>query len=300
MKILITGADGFLGSNICNHLSKNNTIIAISRKFKNIIINKNTFCFKYNMEDYKELESVFDTFKPDTVVHCAWMGGNASKDTIEIWQAQNIFYSIELLKLCSKHKIKHFIGFGTASEYGDQKDKFDESTFCIPANMYGITKFSLKMIAENFCQQNNINFSWIRPVYTFGPKDVETRLIPKVINNFLNNQDLQLNSCLTIVDYIYIDDFVMGVDTIINNQLQGVYLICSNKETKIKSAIETIKDIMKPKSNIVYNERLPLLGPQYICGSSNKLMSLSNWHPKYNLAEGLIKTIEYHKDQKNQ
>ena len=177
--------------------------------------------------------------------------------------------------------------------------KFDENTFCNPINMYGITKFSLKMIAENFCHQNNIKFTWIRPVYTYGPKDVETRLMPKVIKTLLSNQDLKLNSCQSVIDYLYIDDFVKAVESIINNELQGIYIICSNTENKIKSVIDIIKDIINPQSNIIYDENLPSLGPQYICGSSKKLMSLSSWSPKYNLVEGIMKTIDYHKGLKN-
>jgi nucleoside-diphosphate-sugar epimerase len=299
MKILITGADGFIGSNLCNLLLKEHKIIAISRKFNNLDMHKNLSCIQSEMSNYEGLDKIFETHKPDIVIHCAWMGGNSFKDVKEIWQSQNIVYSIDLLKLCSKYKVNHFIGFGTSSEYGDQTNKFDENTFCNPINMYGITKFSLKMIAEDFCQQNNIKFTWIRPVYTYGPKDVETRLMPKVIKTLLNNQDLKLNSCQSVIDYLYIDDFVKAVESIIDNELQGIYIICSNTENKIKSVIDTIKDIIKPQSNIIYDENLPSLGPQYICGSSNKLMSLSSWSPKYNLVEGIMKTIDYHKGLKN-
>jgi dTDP-D-glucose 4,6-dehydratase len=86
----------------------------------------------------------------------------------------------------------------------------------------------------------------IRPVYTYGPKDVETRLMPKVIKTLLNNQDLKLNSCQSVIDYLYIDDFVKAVESIIDNELQGIYIICSNTENKINKLIIKIRTLNYP------------------------------------------------------
>jgi UDP-glucose 4-epimerase len=128
MKILITGAGGFIGSNLCNLLSQEHKILAVSRKFDNIIDNKNIQFVKYDLTQYIDLNDKFASFLPDIVIHCAWEGGNSSKDVNEIWQSNNIISSNILLKLCSKFKIKHFIGFGSSAEYGDFREKFNEES----------------------------------------------------------------------------------------------------------------------------------------------------------------------------
>ena len=110
MNILVTGAGGFLGSNLCNLLSEEHKILAVSRKFDNIINNKNIRFVKYDMTQYIDLNDKFASFSPDIVIHCAWQGGNSSKDVNEIWQSNNIISSNNLLKLCSKYDVKHFIG----------------------------------------------------------------------------------------------------------------------------------------------------------------------------------------------
>lgn len=293
MKILVTGAGGFLGSNLCNLLSKEHKILAVSRKFDNLINNENIQFVKYDLTQYIDLNEKFEYFQPDIVIHCAWEGGNSSKDVNEIWQTNNIFSSNNLLKLCSKFKVKHFIGFGSCAEYGNSNVKIVEELTCKPINMYGISKLSFKLIAERYCQDFGINFSWVRPVFTYGPFDVETRLIPKVIKSFLKNEDIVLNSCSAVVDYLYVEDFCTAVKSIIDLQLAGDYVISSDQQYRVKDIVEQMYSIIKPNSEIIFDSSIIDKSPQLICGSSRKLKSLSSWNPYYSLDEGLNITINY-------
>jgi hypothetical protein len=106
--------------------------------------------------------------------------------------------------------------------------------------MYGISKFCFKLISEKYCLDQDINFSWLRPVFTYGPYDVETRLIPKVIKSFLRNEDVVLNSCSAVVDYLYVEDFCKAVKSIIDLKLFGDYIISSNKQYQVKNVVEQI------------------------------------------------------------
>ena len=295
MKILITGAGGFIGSNLCNLLSQEHKILAVSRKFDNIIDNKNIQFVKYDLTQYVDLNNKFASFLPDIVIHCAWEGGNSSKDVNEIWQSNNIISSNILLKLCSKFKIKHFIGFGTSAEYGDFREKFNEESICKPINMYGISKFAFRLISERYCLDNGIDYSWVIPVFTYGPSDVETRLIPKVIKAFLNNENLVLNSCSPIINYLYIEDFCKAIKNIIDLRLTGNYIISSNEEYQVKGIVQQLYNIIKPKSNLFFDSSLEDKSPQFVCGSSEKIKRITNWNPEISLEKGLMNTINYFK-----
>jgi nucleoside-diphosphate-sugar epimerase len=293
MKILVTGAGGFLGSNLCNLLSKEHKILAVSRKFDNLVNNENIQFVKYDLTQYIDLNEKFAYFLPDIVIHCAWEGGNSSKDVNEIWQSNNILSGNNLLKLCSKYNVKHFIGFGSCAEYGDSQIKIDEETICKPINMYGINKYFFRLISERYCLDNNINFSWIRPVFTYGAFDVETRLIPKVIKSFLKNEDLILNSCSAVVDYLYVEDFCNAVKNVIECQLLGDFVISSDKQYQIKNIVQQIYNMIQPNSELLFDSSIVDKSPQFICGSSKKLKDLSEWIPIYSLEEGIDLTIKY-------
>jgi nucleoside-diphosphate-sugar epimerase len=295
MKIMVTGAGGFIGSNLCNMLAVEHQVLAISRKFDNL--SKNIICKKYDLAEYHNLENEFSSFNPDVVIHCAWQGGNTSKDFDALWQINNVVFGNELLKLCSKHNVKHFIGFGSGNEFGDYSEKFYEELKCQPVNQYGISKYTFKMVSKKYCLDNNLKYSWVVPIFSYGPNDIETRLIPKVINAFLNQKDLVLNKCSAIVDYLYIDDFCNGVLQIIENELDGEFVISSDNEYQVRNIVEIIHNIIKPNSKLVFDENIPEHGFRYICGTSKKLKYKSNWKPEVTLEEGLIRTINYFKSK---
>jgi len=295
MRILVTGAGGFIGSNLCNLLTKNHQVLALSRTFDNLSKDDNLFCAQYEMSKYEMLEKEFVNFSPEIVVHCAWQGGNTSKDFDALWQINNVIFGNELLKLCSKYNVKHFIGFGSGNEFGDCTEKIYEELKCQPINQYGISKYTFKMVSKKYCLDSNIKYSWVVPIFTYGPNDIQTRLIPKVINALLNQKDLVLNKCSVIVDYLYVDDFCKGVLQIIENELDGQFIISSDNEYQVRNIVERIYNIIKPNSNLIFDENIPEHGFKYICGTSKKLKYKSNWKPEVTLEEGLIRTINYFK-----
>ena len=293
MRILITGAGGFLGSAVCEKLSQNHILLALSRNFDKLCLNSNIFCQNSEMAQYHKLSNLFEQFSPDIVIHCSWIGGSSFSDTEALSQTQNISYSVDLLNLCVKYKIKHFIGFGSSSEFGQQDKIFDEKTVCAPQSLYGISKYSFQLISENYCKKNSISYSWVRPVFTYGPKDVTNRIIPKSIISFLRNEKLVLNECSSIVDYLYVDDFADAIFQIVENTLLGDFIICSDGQVQVRELVTSLYKILKPNSELIFDSKLNDTGNKYVCGTSQKLKSLSNWSPKVNLDEGLRKTIEY-------
>jgi nucleoside-diphosphate-sugar epimerase len=293
MNILVTGSNGFLGSNLCNLLNKNHNIYAVSRKFDKLDYDI-TFIYS-EMSDYTNLGNSIENIKIDCMIHCAWMGGNSSLDINKLWQTENIHYSSELLKICSKLNIEHFVCLGSSAEYGYQDAKFDETTICKPDSMYGITKNSFKSISEHYCSSHNILHTWIRPVYTYGPNDVLTRLIPKTIVSLLNNQDLSLNKCSSIVDYLYVEDFAYALKEIVEKKISGDYIICADQEIRIKNVVELIYNKIKPNCSLFFDDNKEESKHSYVCGTSKKIKSLTDWLPKIDFEEGIERTIHHYK-----
>jgi nucleoside-diphosphate-sugar epimerase len=274
MKILVTGANGFIGSNIVKKLSSEETVYSV----------------------YKDYDSIID-LSPDVVIHCGWFGGNSYLDINDINQFyQNIDKGIQLLELIKKipKKVK-FIGFGSFAEFGFVEHTVDENTLESPSDLYGLSKYVFKMYSEMICNQNNIDWLWVRPCYVYGPGDVPTRLIPTIINKFLNNEQVVLDDCNKTLDYIYIDDFIEMIYRIIKKQDIGIYNICSGKKYNLKDIINQIHFLTNSNSDIIFDPSLNRNSSKYICGDNEKIINLINYSPKTDLKEGLIKTINYYK-----
>jgi nucleoside-diphosphate-sugar epimerase len=293
MNILITGGNGFLGSNLVRHFIQDHKLMVISNNNNNLI----------NVLDKIEFNNIINeqlilNFKPDIIIHCAWAGGNNYADVTHTDQiSKNIPIGIELLHIISKlETTPRFIGFGSFAEYGILTTKAKETDIEYPINFYGVAKNSFKSISELYCKQHNIKWTWIRPCYIYGPGDVSTRLIPSIINKLINNQKISLNSCDTIIDYLYINDFCTAIDEIIKFKADGVYNICSGNEYKILDIIDFLY------KNITHDQIISLdpsldreHSSKYICGCNTKLKLNTNWNNSVQIEVGLLQLIQYYK-----
>ena len=274
MKVVVTGSTGFLGSNIITYCS--------SAGIESAALTRTCI-----------IHETIHNFKPDVVIHCAWAGGNSSIDANSIVQFDNIQMSLNILESINRlDKKPKFVGVGSFAEYGKLYTKASENTIESPTTFYGLSKRMFKDISQMFCHQHNIPWLWIRPCYIYGPGDVSTRLIPKVINSIIYKNQISLNSCDTIIDYLYIDDFCSGVFELLNSDLQGVYNICSGQEYILKDIVNYIQKEMEDLDTINVNSHDTI--SQYICGSNKKLLDETKWYPQVPLNVGIQNTIKYY------
>lgn len=283
MKIAIVGANGFLGSNFVKKLqNEKHEIYSIVRSTIN------------------PFEKILE-FEPDVVVHFAWDGGNNYESVSDIKQFDNVIYGIDLLNsLNVLPKKPKFIGIGSFSEYGNLKHPASETDKECPNNLYGLSKYTFKNYSKMLCEKFNMNWVWVRPCYTYGPGDVSTRLIPKVINTIINNQKLELDSCDKTIDYLYIDDFTNYLYTlVVGDNTDGIYNLCSGNQYNLKEVIHTIRKLMNVSDNIIFNttNSRNLTSP-IICGYNHKIKKYSKITKLTKLTDGLNKTINYYKNER--
>lgn len=296
MKIVVTGGNGFLGSNVTRQLLRDgHTLLVVSRKCNALVDILDRIQFvRY---DATYLEKVVQ-FSPDCVLHFSWDGGNSYKDVNNLHQFTNLQMGIDLLELLETlAKKPHFIGVGSFSEYGIITERAKESQCDNPVTMYGLAKSTFKTLSERYCQQHGIPWTWIRPCYVYGPGDVETRLIPSVIEKVLNHEEVRLDSCNVTIDYLHVSDFCVGLSTIIHTQSTGIFNICSGKEYVLKDILSSIEHETKRNGMIVFDESLNRKSlSTYICGDNSKLKGLG-WSPSVDLITGINNLIQEKKTE---
>lgn len=293
MKIIITGGNGFLGSNVVRKLvSDKHDVYVISNNCNNIqdILPQ----IKYSTEYTDEI----DQFQPDVVVHFGWKGGNSSKDAQHINQfSDNMQMSLDLLtRLTTLPNKPKFIGVGSFAEYGEYDRAIQESFVEQPSTLYGLTKLTLKNYVEMICSQNGMEWSWIRPCYIYGPGDVSTRLIPTIIDKCIKNESIQLDACHKYIDYLYIDDFCNYVNSLVTGHSYGVYNLSSNNEYHLTQVVELIHKLVGNGNSINFADRSQSAATS-VCGNNSKIKRLSGLTTLISIQSGLQKTINFYKKQ---
>lgn len=301
-RVFITGAAGFIGSHITEHL--------LAQGFKVMALKKNSSnlwrCdgFRKSIhwiadEDWKEQVI---KFKPDTIIHLAWNGiSPAEREDFEK-QFFNLQLLFDLIGIAKTVSTKKFIAFGSQAEYGSIEGRISEATQPAPFNAYGVAKVAAQKSLEISCAKSGIHWYWLRIYSVFGPKENANWFIPMMITNLLKDEECKLTGCEQLYDYLYVKDLAKMVLAIVNKDgnHSGVYNLSSNHSRSLKSIINDINEIIKSKSTISFGA-VPYRPNQsmHIEGNSDLYNKTFGERPFSNINSALKDTIAYYSSLPN-
>ncbi|WP_418181130.1 NAD-dependent epimerase/dehydratase family protein [Aliarcobacter lanthieri] len=282
MKILVTGATGFIGSHLINELlkDKNNQIIATSRnieKAKNYKWFSKVKYIPYNLDNNEEqnLFSYFDN--PDIAIHLAWDGLPNYNDLIHI--EKNLFNNYIFIKNLISNGLKDITITGTCFEYGLVNGCLSEDMQTNPSNSYAIAKDSLRKFIEELNKQFEFNYKWIRLFYMHGEGQNNKSLLAQLETSIQNGDKLfNMSGGEQLRDYLTIEKVAKKISKIsMQNKTNGIINCCSGKPISIKSLVENIieKNNYKIKLNLGYYPYLTY-EPMAFWGDNTKLLKVLN------------------------
>ena len=308
MKVLITGADGFIGSHLCELLLKeNHEIIAISRNFKKLpgLISSNKLELnQIDVTDFSSLSKIILKSKPDTIIHLA--GQTSHKQSFEnpLYDVDvNAKSTLSILETIKNSKIKcKFILGSTFIVIGKPNTlPVNEESITNPLTIYGINRLTSEYYCKAYHNLYDLDTVSFRMTNAFGPR--EQYLTPsKNALNYLIYQAYKGND-VTIYDegkffrdVIFVSDVISGINTIMNNGLSGnLYWISSGKETWFYEIGDILNELTNSKikyvSSPTYTKKVDV--GNFIVDNS-KLKSIG-WIPTKSVKDGIHETIDYFK-----
>ncbi|MCZ2458016.1 MAG: GDP-mannose 4,6-dehydratase [Chitinophagales bacterium] len=316
MKILLTGAAGFIGSHLGERLILDgHEVIGVDnfdpfypRKFKEDNLKKlnasNSFSFfEADIRDNSALQKIFRENKYDMVIHLAAKAGvRPSMLQIASYYEVNINGTLNLLE-CMKHsKVSKFIFASSSSVYGNNKKvPFSESDpVDHPISPYAATKKSGELLCHVYSHLYNFDITCLRFFTVFGPRQRPDLAIHKFIRLIDEGKPIPFfGDGSTARDYTYIDDIVGGIMCSIN-KLRGynIYNLGESRTITLFQMVRSIENLLNKKATL---EHLP---PQQgdvdiTYADISKARKELDYDPKFNFETGLKKFIEWYHDSKN-
>ena len=303
-RILITGGAGFIGSNLCEKLlNDGHKIICIDNlctgNIKNIekfFINSNFKFINHNIINYIQLDEDIDEIYN---LACPASPPKYQKDPIETLKC-NFNGVLNLLEL-AKIKGAKILQSSTSEIYGEPEisPQYEEyrgnvSTVGI-RSCYDEGKRVAETLMIEYHNQHNVDIRIARIFNTYGPKmdKNDGRVVSNLINQALNNNDLTIyGNGEQTRSFCYIEDQINGLIKLMNSDYVYPVNIGNPYEINMKQLANTILCLTKSKSRIIYKD-LPSDDPTNRKPDISRARNILNWEPKYDLENGLTKTIEY-------
>ena len=300
-KIFITGATGFIGSNLARRYLERGAEVFINIRtgsdtwrIKDILRDVNSVAV--DITEYNKLKDSVKKIRPDIIIHTATYGGSSEQKNIEKIVETNFLGTLNLLRSCRDIDIRLFVNTGSSSEYGIKNSAMKESCLLEPVTEYGASKAAATLFCQTITRTENLPVVTLRLFSPYGRFEQRSRLIPSVIIAALQKINPRISSRKFVRDFIFIDDVLNAYDAAIDkkNAAGKIFNIGSGKQHSVGEVVDIIVRLLGDE--VTYEAGLPEAWknePVFWQADIQQAKSELGWEPKYPLEEGLAATIDW-------
>jgi nucleoside-diphosphate-sugar epimerase len=299
---LVTGASGFIGSNLTRLLTDTGKDVHVfvrnpQKAWRLHGIISKIHIHQTDLTD-PSLSKVIDKIRPNIIFHLAAFGALQKQNNVNDMIDVNIKGTLGLLTSLQKHKLIRFVHAGSSSEYGISGKSMKETDLIKPVNEYGVTKAAATLLCQQFAQRYSLPVVTLRLFSPYGYFEDESRLIPTVICRMLTNKKVRLSSPRHVRDFIFVQDvldaFLQCVK--VSTPPGEVINIGSGKQHSVRDVVNIVKHLTGSNSSVLY-EDIPAQSRQVETNKWEadilKAKSMLQWSPKWNLQQGLSETVTW-------
>lgn len=312
MKVLVTGAAGFIGSHVSEKLLKRgDTVIGydnfdpyytISRKQSNVAILEQYPAFQMCIADLRDRQTILDLFAQeqfDSVVHLGALAGvrdaiERPSDYIDV----DLNGSQHLMDGARFNKVSNFVFASTSSVYGDtERIPFVENDPCDRVKQpYAAAKRAVEILGYSYHYLYDLDFTALRFFTVYGPRNRPTMMAHLLADSIVKGKEVALYDGGDMYrDWTYVEDIANGVIAAVDRPLgYEIINLGRGEPTQLKHFVELMETITGGKANLITQPR-PAADMQRTFADITKACTLLNYEPHVSIEEGVRLFWEWYK-----
>jgi len=306
-RIIVTGANGFIGAEIVKALAARGDEVAafdvvVGPALKSLQERyAKVRSVPGEITEWQHIASLIRDVKPDAIVHCAAIVGViASADAPFATMRVNIGGSLNVFESMRLFGVKRVINLSTEEVYGHfSSDRITEDHPCFPVMPYGISKFAVEQLGRDYRRNHGVDVIHLRTCWVYGPGLPRARVPKTLVDAAVQGRPLHVAAGGDFrVDHVYIDDLVRGVLAALDKRehRHDVYHLSSGEAPSLYEIVDIIKEL-------VPGARLSIGPGQYLFGDRIQVVRKGaldtararaelDYVPRYDIRKGLAAYIE--------
>jgi len=297
-RVVVTGASGFIGQHVLPFLvNAGFEVHALCQRGEFTEVDGVSW-HKVDLMDYAAVDVVLHELQATHFLHLAWYTKLG-----KFWHAaenlQWVGCSLNFLKCFVEHGGERVVMAGSCAEYDWSTGHcFDQETVCNPATLYGVSKHALRQVAELYCKQNNVSFSWGRVFFLYGPGEFASRFVPTVINGILKHEKTPCSDGTQVRDFMHVEDVASAFSSLLASNLIGAVNIASGESYTLREIGEEIMCQMNGNGLIDFGALPNREGePEVLTADVKQLRDALGWSPVFTLEAGIADSIYWWKNK---
>lgn len=298
--VIVTGANGFIGSPLVNNLLKNGVnIVAIDISFvaPRIPDCAQVVKFEVGLDDVEKLKCIIPAGEYDAMYHLAWAGVNGPSKADPTVQLNNIQFGINCAKLCKAIGVKKLLCAGTVAEQAVHS--LPNLSQTSGGMMYGVAKHCAHLMLEDYCKNIGLQFVWMQFSNIYGVGNKTGNLVSYTLSELLKGSEATFGPAAQPYDFIYVDDLLEAVYRLgISETKESCYFIGSGSPRILKEYLLKIGELagmpekvgigIRPDDGIKYD---------YSMFDTKPLIAAIGNYINTSFEKGIEKTINWLKEQ---